>query len=104
MVLTLTHLNFLNQCKMKNITLLLLFLFLTASMFAQTNQVSVVKDNDGHKLMVDGKELIINGMNWGYVPIGTNVVNAEFWKKPDDIIRAGLDAEMALLKNMNVRL
>ena len=29
-------------------------------------------------------------------------MNAGFWEKPDDIIKAGLDAEMSLLKNMNV--
>jgi len=45
---------------------------------------------------------MMNGMNWDYVPIGTNVVDAEFYKKSDDIIKAGLDAEMSLLQNMNV--
>ena len=45
---------------------------------------------------------MINGMNWDNIPIATNAVSAEFWKKSDDIIKAGLDAEMSLLKNMNV--
>ncbi|MCB0551030.1 MAG: glycosidase, partial [Phaeodactylibacter sp.] len=87
---------------MKNILLLLLLFPFTSSVFAQTSRVSVVTSSDGHKLVVNGKDFMINGMNWDYIPIGTNTVNAGFWEKPDDIIKAGLDAEMALLKNMNV--
>ena len=87
---------------MKNKLLCLVLFLVTISAFAQTNQVSVVNDKDGHKLVVDGKDFMINGMNWDYIPIGTNTVNAEFWNKSDDIIKAALDAEMALLKNMNV--
>ena len=54
------------------------------------------------KLVVNGKDFMINGMNWDYIPIGTNTVNANFWNKSDDVIKAGLDSEMSLLKNMNV--
>ena len=84
-----------------NFIRLLLFLF-TLSAFAQSNNVQVVSNNEGKKLVVNGKDFIINGMNWDYIPIGTNTVNADFWKNPDDIIKAGLDTEMSLLKNMNV--
>lgn len=87
---------------MKNIFLRLIPLFLTTSLFAQADRVSVVTSSEGHKLVVNGQEFMINGMNWDYIPIGTNTVNAEFWEKPDDIIKAGLDAEMSLLRNMNV--
>ncbi len=45
---------------------------------------------------------MINGMNWDYIPIGTNTVNAQFWEKSDEIIKAGLDTEMSLLRNMGV--
>ena len=87
---------------MKN-TILRLFLFLfTVSIFAQADKVSVVNDEKGMKLQVNGKDFMINGMNWDYIPIGTNTVNANFWKKSDAVIKAGLDNEMALLKNMNV--
>ncbi|WP_242092438.1 glycoside hydrolase family 2 TIM barrel-domain containing protein [Aestuariivivens sediminicola] len=79
------------------------WLFLsTAVLWAQKAQVEVVKNSDGMKLVVNGEDFIINGMNWDYIPIGTNTVNADFWNKPDDIIRAGLDTEMSLLRNMNV--
>lgn len=87
---------------MKNIFLRLIPLLFTTSLFAQAGQVSVVTSSDGHKLVVNGQDFMINGMNWDYIPIGTNTVNAGFWDQSDDIIKAGLDAEMSLLKNMNV--
>lgn len=84
-----------------NFLRLLLFLF-TATMFAQVNKVEVVNNEKGMKLIVDGKDFMINGMNWDYVPIGTDVTNSNFYKLSDDVIKAGLDTEMGLLKNMNV--
>ncbi|MEM8927250.1 MAG: glycoside hydrolase family 2 TIM barrel-domain containing protein [Bacteroidota bacterium] len=79
----------------------LLFLVLTGT-YAQRNQVTVIDDGKGPKLVVNGKDFMINGMNWDYIPIGTNTVNAAFWSKSDDIIKAGIDKEMSLLKNMGV--
>ena len=84
-----------------NFLRLLLFLF-TASTFAQANKVEIVSSEEGQKLVVDGKDFMLNGVNWDYVPIGTDVTNANFYEKSDDIIKAGLDTEMGLLKNMNV--
>ncbi|NRA50510.1 MAG: glycosidase, partial [Phaeodactylibacter sp.] len=85
----------------RSLTLLLLPL-LAFSALAQADQVKVVQSDQGMKLVVNGADFMINGMNWDYIPIGTNTVNAEFWKKSDDVIKAGLDAEMSLLQNMNV--
>jgi len=87
---------------MKNKFLSLVFFFFTIVGFAQADHVSVVKNDKGMKLVVNGKDFMINGMNWDYIPIGTNTVNANFWEKSDDLIKAGLDAEMGLLKNMGV--
>jgi len=87
---------------MKKAILRLIILLFTGSIFAQADIVSVVNDGKGMKLMVNGKDFMINGMNWDFIPIGTNTVNANFWKQSDDVIRAGLDSEMSLLKNMNV--
>ena len=89
------------QTSMKKVALLICILFSTISLIAQQN-VAVVSDDTGMRLTVDGKDFMVNGMNWDYIPIGTNTVDANFWKKSDDIIRSGLDAEMALLKNMGV--
>lgn len=69
---------------------------------AQAAKVEVMTDASGSKLMVDGKDFMINGMNWDYIPIGTNTITADFWNKPDEIIKEALDSEMSLLKNMNV--
>ncbi len=80
----------------------LLSLFVVNTVTAQANNVVVSSNADGDKLLVDGQPFMINGMNWDYIPIGTNTVNAQFWEKPDDIIKAGLDHEMLLLQNMGV--
>jgi hypothetical protein len=93
--------NFKNNIMRNNFLRLVLFL-MTASVFAQSQKVSVQKADDGMRLLVDGKDFIINGMNWDVIPIGTNTVNANFWKNSDDIIKSGLDTEMSLLKNMGV--
>ena len=87
---------------MKNIFLRFLLFFFAVNVFAQkTDKVSVVSNEQGMKLAVNGEDFMINGMNWGYVPIGTNY-NYSLWKQPEDVIKAALDAEMGLLKNMGV--
>ena len=86
---------------MKNNFLRLTFLLFATLAFAQVNKVTVQKNEDGMKLLVDGQDFMINGMNWDYVPIGTNY-NYSLWKQSDDVIKAALDAEMGLLKNMGV--
>ncbi|TAE47552.1 MAG: glycosidase [Bacteroidetes bacterium] len=80
-------------------TLLLCFFALSAT--AQTDKVSVSSGQEGMKLLVNGNDFFINGMNWDYFPIGTNF-SYSLWKQPDDIIRAALDSEMPMLKGMGV--
>ena len=66
-----------------------------------SHEVKVVNDENGSWLMVDGREFMINGMNWDYFPIGTNF-SYSLWKQSDELIKEALDAEMAMLKNMGV--
>lgn len=87
---------------MKNSFLLLVLFLLTTPAFAQVDQVSVVKDDQGMKLVVNGKDFMMKGVNWDYFPIGTTNPSYNFWGQPDDFIKAALDAEMSLLKNMGV--
>ncbi len=87
---------------MKNILHVLILLLVGIGVHAQADKVSVESGEEGMRLVVNGEDFMINGMNWDYIPIGTNTVNANFWKKSDDVIRAGLDHEMSLLKNMGV--
>jgi len=68
---------------------------------AQGDKVLVSKAGSGFKLLVNGKETFIYGMNWDYFPVGTNY-NYSLWNQSDDVIMAALDNEMSLLKNMGV--
>lgn len=86
---------------MKNNFLRLILFLLTTTVFSQSNNVSVVTNEKGMKLVVDGKDFMINGMNWDYYPIGTNY-SYSLWSQSDDVIKAALDSEMGLLKNMGV--
>ncbi|WP_179008945.1 glycoside hydrolase family 2 TIM barrel-domain containing protein [Winogradskyella forsetii] len=86
---------------MRNNFLRLIFMLAVIPAFCQADKVSVVNNGDGMKLVVNGEDLMINGMNWDYVPIGTNYAYS-LWDQSDDIIKAALDAEMGLLKNMGV--
>jgi len=86
---------------MKKTVQTLILCFFAISAMAQADKVSIVNNQAGMKLVVNGNDFFINGMNWDYFPIGTNY-SYSLWKQPDDIIRAALDAEMPLLKNMGV--
>ncbi|NEV92698.1 glycosidase [Psychroflexus sp. YR1-1] len=86
---------------MKNILFALTFFFVCSFGFSQGYEVEIISNEEGMKLEVDGKNLIINGMNWSYVPIGKNF-NYSLWNQSDEIIKAALDAEMGLLQNMGV--
>jgi hypothetical protein len=86
---------------MKKITFLLLFWCYSQSSIAQSGNIYVETTNNQMKLKVNGKDFMINGMNWDYFPIGTNY-NYSLWKQSDDVIKAALDTEMSLLRNMGV--
>lgn len=86
----------------QNKLLQLTMLLITTAFFAQVGKVTVSKEDDNMKLIIDGEDFMINGMNWDYVPIGTSVTSYSLWKQSDDVIKAALDKEMGLLKNMGV--
>ena len=86
---------------MRNFILSLSLIIFSSQAFSQSNKVVVVNNNDGMKLVVDGKDFIVNGMNWDYFPIGTNY-SYSLWNQSDKFIQEALDEEMGLLKNMGV--
>ena len=86
---------------MKNTLVRLILFLITTTAFAQADKVKVVNNENGMKLVVNGEDFMINGMNWDYFPIGTNY-SYSLWNQSDDVIKAALDAEMGLLKNMGV--
>ena len=49
------------------------------------------------RLQVDGRDFMVYGMNWTYIPIGENYAY-DFWGQPDDFIKAALAVEMPLLR------
>jgi hypothetical protein len=61
----------------------------------------VINDDKGSRLVVDGEDFMVFGMNWGYMPIGHNY-NYDFWGQPEDVIQQGLAREMPMLKAMGV--
>jgi hypothetical protein len=63
--------------------------------------IKVVTDDSGSRLQVDGRDFLVRGMNWDYVPIGQNYAY-DLFQQPDDFVRAALDREMSLLAGMNV--
>ncbi len=89
-----------NKSSLFTLTLILLII-ISSTIFSQTDQISVEKDDEGMKLVVNGEDFMINGMNWDYFPIGTNF-SYSLWNQSDDVIKAALDAEMSLLKSMGV--
>jgi len=86
---------------MKKIFLRLVLFLLTTNAFSQSNTVKVVSNENGIKLIVDGKDFLVNGMNWDYFPIGTNY-SYSLWNQSDKFILEALDDEMGMLKNMGV--
>jgi hypothetical protein len=86
---------------MKKIILLLLFWSYSQISFSQTENIYVETINSQMILKVNGKDFMINGMNWDYFPTGTNY-NYSLWNQSDDIIKAALDTEMSMLRNMGV--
>ena len=74
---------------------------LAATGAAHMPEIKVIADDGGSRLQVDGKDFMVLGMNWGYMPIGQNY-SYSLWTQPDDIIITALSKEMPLLKAMGV--
>ncbi|PJA74449.1 glycosidase [bacterium CG_4_9_14_3_um_filter_65_15] len=63
--------------------------------------IEVANAADGSHLLVNGRDFMVFGMNWGHMPIGQNYSYSLF-NQSDDVIRAALDREMPLLQAMGV--
>lgn len=80
---------------------LLLFLLIPGLMLAQAQRVHVEQKAEAWRLLVDDNPLMVKGMNWDYFPRGTNYEYI-LWEKDPALIKAALDYEMTLLKEMGV--
>ena len=85
---------------MKKIFYLLIFCSVFSG-FSQTEKIAIQKNDADLSITIDGKNFIINGMNWDYFPIGTNY-SYSLWNQSDAFIQQALDDEMGLLQNMGV--
>lgn len=81
--------------------IVVLLLAVPAPGAGQMAQIRVVSDASGSRLQVDGRDLMIQGMNWDYFPIGTTT-SYNFWAQPDAFIEQALDREMSLMRDMGV--
>ncbi len=87
---------------MKNtLSIFFCLIILSTLSIAQKVKVIVKKSDKGFELQANRKPFFINGMNWDYYPIGTNYTYS-LWQQPADVIKAALDYEMTLLKDMGV--
>ena len=68
---------------------------------AADQTVRVIADAGGQHLQVDGRDFMVVGMNWDYVPIGENYLYS-LWSQPDEVIVAALAREMPLLQDLGV--
>jgi hypothetical protein len=80
---------------------LLILLSFPIFLLSQSEKVVIEKNETGIKLVSNGKDIMINGMNWDYFPIGTNY-SYSLWNQSDSFIKQALDDEMSLLKNMGI--
>ncbi len=68
---------------------------------AAVAKVAVVTDGQGSRIQVDGRDMMIYGMNWDCFPVGTNYT-FDLWSQPDAIIEEMLARDMPLLREMGV--
>ena len=83
--------------------LLVAIALVAAVRVANATEARVVTDERGTKLQVDGKDLLVRGMNWGYSPIGTNYTYS-LWAQPDEFIERVLRRDMELLEAMGINM
>ena len=86
---------------MKIFYLTLVLMTILLPLKANATQVRVQKSAEGYKLIVDGKDFLIKGMNWDYFPIGTNYTYS-LWEQPDATIKEVLKSEMTMLNKIGV--
>jgi hypothetical protein len=48
---------------------------------AAAPRIEVVTDDQGSRLLVGGKPMMMRGMNWDYSPVGTNY-SYSLWERP----------------------
>ena len=87
---------------MKTLAILCLFICTAiVELNADQNKIEIQSKGEEHALLMNGNKFFIKGMNWDYFPTGTNY-SYSLWNQSEATIKAALDYEMGLLKNMGV--
>ena len=92
----LTHSNWIKSA-ISLLTLILVLSFAPVSQAQSPDKVTTLKDANGWKLQVNGKDHFVKGVVWGYTPIGENYAY-NLWGKPEEHIKKVLDYECTLMK------
>jgi len=74
---------------------------LCPSQAAAAHKVTTYKDELGWKLKVDGKDMYVKGVVWGYSPKGENF-NYNLWGQSDEHIMNVLDHDFSLMKKAGI--
>ena len=64
-------------------------------------KVTTYRDDNGWKLMVDGKDFYVKGVVWGYSPRGENYTY-NLWGQSDAFIKKVLEHDFSLMKKAGV--
>lgn len=64
-------------------------------------EVTVDKNENGFRLLVDGEPYGVKGVVWSFTPIGQNFAY-NLWGQPDEFIQKVIDADARLMKEMGV--
>ena len=63
--------------------------------------VQVYADEQGSMLIAEGRPFFVQGMNWGYVPVGENY-SYNLWGQSESFIKEVLDREMPMLQRIGI--
>lgn len=84
------------------VTATLLFVLMSPPILAATpDKVRTVKDSNGWKLKVNGKDFFVKGVVWGYSPRYENF-NYNLWDKSESYIKKVLDHDFGMMKKAGV--
>jgi beta-galactosidase len=67
----------------------------------EEHKVTIYSDDQGSILIANGRPFFVQGMNWGYMPVGENY-SYDFWGQSESFIKTVLDREMSMLQSIGI--
>ena len=84
-----------------SVFLLMSSLLISNQANAAAHDITLLSENKGWKLQVDGKDFFVKGVVWGYTPRDENYTY-NLWGQPDEDIKAVLDYEFGLMQKAGI--